>query len=257
MEEDKISQCKYWLLDSALYRIIHTSSVIPNNFCDGVEVPPFGAIFSVDEVTTSLIELFNDGYLLAATDRPIELNSFIPSQSQIEMATRTKNDMNYDNGFYFYLTKKGGKKWESLSKPKWDTYTQMRGGHELEEGSGIYEAIFIAKQLPWLRKRISNLLGDPDENIYNYMYPHVIESRILTIVPYQPIYWKNLGRCYGCQIKFRLTDKKNIDKKTLMYHRANMIPVNGSRLEIYWYTHPYDEFSALVKDRLRRMGHDI
>jgi hypothetical protein len=97
-----------------LNRSIFTGWIFPD-IQDSVDIPPFISIFSVEEVNISLIELFDSGYLLASKSRGMK-GKFIPTRSRIELAIATKNDENNSNGFYIFLSKKGGREWESLLK---------------------------------------------------------------------------------------------------------------------------------------------
>jgi hypothetical protein len=252
-KNEKIDQCKYWLLDGMLNRSIFTQQIFPD-IQDSVDIPPFISIFSDEEVKISLIELFDSGYLLASNLRGMK-RKFIPTKSRIELAIATKNDGNDFNGFYIFLSKKGGRKWESLSKPKWNIYTTILYQIYPKEDSGIYEAIILGKQLSWLKKRVSNLFGDPSLHIYDNRYPKMIESQMLTTVPYKPIYWKNLGGCYYINIKFSLVEKENIDRDEFHFYKTNMINVERTCLGNYWYTHPYDEFHAHAQHKLKDMGY--
>lgn len=256
MNKIKINECQYWLLDSMLRRSIFTGWILPDSH-KGVDIPPFISIFSIEELTISLLELFNAGYLLATIDLPKDRNLFIPTQSQIEIAMTTEHDENYSNGFYVYLSKKGGKIWESLSKPQWDIYTKVLWEKELDETRKVYEAVILGKQLSWLKKRVSNLFDDLNLPMHNYLYPKIIDSKMLTIVPYKPIYWKNLGKCYCINVKFQLTNKENIDKNILNFHRKNMIDISSTSIENYWYIHPYGQFHIHAKNKLRESGHEI
>jgi hypothetical protein len=252
-ENEKIDQCTYWLIDSMLSRSAHTEWILPN-VQNSLEVPPFVSIFSTEEVSTSLIKLFDNGYLFASISQGMQKKLFIPTHEKIELAINTKNDENYSNGFYIYLSKKGGKKWELLSRPKWDIYTTILYQIYPEENSGIYEAIILGKQLSWLKKRVSNLFGDPNLDIYDNRYPKMIESKMLNTVPYKPIYWKNLGRCYYLSIKFDLVDKNKLDLDIFNFHKKNMINVERTSLHNYWYTHPYDEFHAHAQHKLKEIS---
>ena len=194
-------------------------------------------------------------WIEAINSQETQLETFIPDRSKIELAINTKNDHNYSNGFYIHLSKKGGKQWELLSKPKWNTYTTILQEIQPEENSNIYEAVILGKQLSWLRKRVSNFFGDPALPIYDNLYPKMLESEMLTIPPYKSIYWKNLGRCYCIKIKFNLVNRKNIDRSELSFHKKNMINVERTSLTNYWYTHPYNKFRCQAQQKLKDMGY--
>jgi hypothetical protein len=170
-KNEKIDQCKYWLLDGMLSRSIFTGCILPESQ-DSVDISPFISIFSNEEVKISLIELFDSGYLLTSNLRGVK-RKFIPTRSRIEIATTMKSDEN-DFGFYIFLSKKGGREWESLSNPKWNIFTKVLYQIEPEENSGIYEVVIVGKQLSWLKKRVSNLFGDPNLHIYDNRYPKMI-----------------------------------------------------------------------------------
>jgi hypothetical protein len=250
-KNEKIDQCKYWLLDGMLNRSIFTGCILPDSQ-DSVDIPPFISIFSNEEVKISLIELLDSGYLLASNLLGMK-RKFIPTRSRIELATTTKSDENDFNGFYIFLSKKGGRKWESLSNPKWNIFTKVLYQIEPEESSGIYEVVIVGKQLSWLKKRVSNLFGDPSLHIYDNRYPKMIGSQMLTTVPYKPVYWKNLRGCYYISIKFSLVEKENIDRDMFHFHKTNMINVERTSLENYWYIHPYDEFHTQAQHKLKNM----
>jgi|GEM_PF-5749032 len=114
-----LSACEYWLLDTVLSMYVSTADLLLDDY-DGINVYPFVPIFSKDEIINSFEKLFSIGYLLAT--RKHGDKTFVPKIQDIQKALSQKNK--YKQSFFYLLTGSGGKKWESLSNPNWNSYTK-------------------------------------------------------------------------------------------------------------------------------------
>jgi hypothetical protein len=249
-ELEKTNLCEYWLLDNMMTNHIFTRGLLPNEN-ESIDIPPFVNIFSAKNILSCLIKLFDNGFLVANKNRN-NLDKFIPNNLQIYNALHEEININ-SSSFFVSLTRKGGQKWESLSNPKWRTYTTLLWEKETDR-NGVFEALILGKELLWVNKRIANFFVHPRLHLYDNLYPRMIEKRMLTIVPYKPIYWKNMGRCYCVRIEYELVDRMLVDQNKLNLFRKNVINVPNTSLETYWYTHPYEEFHSQVRQKLQEMG---
>jgi hypothetical protein len=185
----------------------------------------------IDEAAKILSELFKNGFLLAilAVDKnKIEddyaasrygisiddfmAKSFVPSIKEILKNLEVNNESIcnsdevlysdlFDNGFYYFLTEKGAKLWESVFKPKWSWYLGRGGNREV---GIIYCAdIDIGKKLI----SVDDLLSIGRENTIS----SIEETQICeTIIPWQVTYWKQLSIGYKITFKQQLVSKDSI-----------------------------------------------
>lgn len=247
----ELNSCEYWLLNSMITSGIFTRGLLLDDH-ESIDIPPFVSIFSIESILFCLIKLFNDGCLTATIKRN-SLDKFIPDNLQVYNALYEKNNINL-NSFFIYLTRRGGQKWESLSNPKWDTYTTLLWEKETDR-SGIFEALILGKETSWINRRIANFFVYPKLHLYDNLYPKMIQKRMSSIVPYKPIYWKNMGKCYCAKLEYELVDRILIDQNKINFYRNSIINVDNTSLETYWYTHPYEEFHSQVKQKLQEMGY--
>jgi hypothetical protein len=261
-KKDKLSECQYWLMNAMLCNIISTQSILPDKH-GGTDHSPFVDIFTQEEKISSLLYLFEHGYLLAIEERQKIFNKnifFTPDQSQIEDAITINNNDDYYNNkiFYMCLSKRGGEKWESLSSPNWGIYTTILREFELNiNGEKINRIIVCGKKLSWAKKRMSSFLDALNTSHDDYLFPNIIESKIFSTNSCKPIYWKDLGRCHLIMTSFNFTSKDNLDLKTLEFHGSNRIEVLSTSIEDYWYTHPYGEFHFEARNKLIEMGYGV
>ncbi|MGL5944078.1 MAG: hypothetical protein ACRC2S_27670 [Waterburya sp.] len=244
-----LNACEYWLLDIALTRYISTGYLLLDSY-GGMDVPPFVTIFSEEEIVSSLIKLFKLGYLLGLRNRGDD--PFIPNEQEIKEALCPKKAYELNRFFLYFLTSEGGKKWESLSNPNWNTYTTLLWDVDTDE-QGINEAAILAVEQFWLQKRLNTFFAEPNLNLYDYLWPRMIGQSISKVIPYQPIYWKTFEECYCIKFNYELVEQSVIDSEALASYRKNMINEPATSLEIYWYTHPYEHFHSQAEQALKNI----
>jgi hypothetical protein len=251
-----LNECEYWLLDIAVTRYISTGYLLLSPY-GGMDVPPFVSIFSKKTIVLSLIKLFELGYLLGLRNRGDD--PFIPNEQEIEEALCLKKADELDRVFLYFLTPEGGKKWESLSNPKWNTYTTLLWDGDIRQPKigEVGEAAILAIELPWLQKRLNTFFVEPNLPLYENLWPRMINQNIYKDIPYQPIYWKTFDECYWVKFNYELVEESSLDPEVLASYRTDMIDVPDTSLENYWYTHPYEHFYPLADQVLREQGYKV
>lgn len=243
--------CEYCLLDSVLTKYAHTNWLLQNEYhC--IDIPPFVCIFDKETFLNSLLNLFSNGYLSAKDNT--RKNIIHLNDKDIKSALFSQASNRSNQGFYFFLTSKGGERWESLSNPNWSIYTTVLWHNYETNIPGIYEAAILGNQKSWMQKRLNTFCATPDSE--ENLYPKILTKKTSNSALRQPIYWKNIKDCYCIRFQYELVDKSLVDKKIVL-HKRNMIDELLMPLETYWYTHPYEGFCAEVKQALRNQGHDI
>jgi hypothetical protein len=246
-----LSACEYWLLNSTVTKPVSTGFILRDPY-NGMDIPPFVYIFTEEEIISSLIKLFKTGYLLAFKNPREE--TYIPTGKEIKTAFLP--GVGSDAFFWFILTGKGGEKWESLSSPNWDIYTQLSDGFETEIPS-IYQAGILGTGKTWVEKRFNSFCITRD---HEYLYPKIISQEVLEISPYKPFYWKILDRGYWIDFKYELVEKSLIRQQVFDSCKRNAVDIpdeSSKTFENYWYKHPYGEFHFQAKQKLRNQGYDI
>jgi hypothetical protein len=208
----------YWFLDLAIEIPTSFSLIIPYDRSEVLDIYRTPLDLTLDQIIETMHRLFQDGYLLAITpmnlsslDTPLISNlsakGFTPSRRLIKSAFQqeenlcTEEDLYQefrDGDLFYFLTEKGGKLWETVSKPKWNQFFR-RGSLEWE-----FMPKFIQNQSPHLNNdtiwcadrdigtqiiKIEHLLDYPE-----YVpYPIVGTEKWETITPWHPTYWKTLS----------------------------------------------------------------
>jgi hypothetical protein len=202
--------------------------------------------------------LFDLGYLLGSKERGEKF--FLPSTQEIERSLYPEMLENIDLIFFYSLTPEGGKKWESLSNPKWNIYTTLLWDGDIRHPKigEIGEAAILAVELPWLYKRLNTFFAEPNLPLYENLWPRMIEQHIAKDIPYQPIYWKTFDECYWVKFNYELVDESSVDPDMLNSYRTDIIEVPPETyLENYWYIHPYGHFHFSAKQVLRDNGYNV
>jgi hypothetical protein len=161
--------------------------------------------------------------------------------------------------FFYSLTPEGGKKWESLSNPKWNTYTTLLWDGDIRQPKigEVGEAAILAIELPWLYKRLNTFFVEPNLPLYENLWPRMINQNISKDIPHQPIYWKTFDECYWIKFNYELVEESSLGPEILASYRTDMIDVTDTSLENYWYTHPYEHFYPLADQVLREQGYKV
>jgi hypothetical protein len=192
---DKID---YWFLDTAVEELIGFSWIVPyKNYGLSINRRPLD--LNINEITKAIHHLIKKELLAVITSVDREklskecheknsylttdlliAKSFIPSQEQIRLA------LNKQEHFFYFLTKQGGKEWESVSFPKWNQYHYY---YTEEDESIIYcTDLSLAREI----MQIEHLLD------FNgcHIEPILATERWEIETPWYPTYWKRLPFVY-------------------------------------------------------------
>lgn len=190
---DKID---YWFLDTAIEELIGFSWIVPDEKYGDLTINRAPLPLSMNEIVEVLHRLFQEENLFAIKADDLfevyEINNlaechnllvnkgFIPNRKQIELALKEEEPLTY------FLTKKGGELWESVSYPQWDKYIILRSG------SG-YQTLSCSNYN--LAKKLLEIQHLLDQG--GYYYSPVIETiKWETFTPWYPTYWKTLPTGY-------------------------------------------------------------
>ena len=241
-----LSACEYWLLDTVLSMYIPTADLLLDDH-GGINVYPFVLIFTKDEIINSFVKLFSTGYLLAT--RKNGDKNFVPKSREISEALSQK--ANHKQSFFYFLTAKGGRKWESLSNPNWDSYTIFYQAGNTNKPN-IFAGDVLGTNLSWIRKRVNLFLSCPISPDGDDLFPMIITQQSSTIIPYQVTYWKALPKGHRVSFEYKFVAQSSIDSDILISYQEDKIEEVS---ETYWYTHPYGEFHSEAKQVLKNRGY--
>ena len=240
------SPCEYWLLDTVLSMYITTADLLLDDY-DGINVYPFVSIFTKKEIINSFIKLFSTGYLLATRKHGDE--NFIPTNREIREALSQR--ANHKQSFFYFLTAKGGEKWESLSNPNWNAYTKFYQAGNTDKPD-IFAGDIFGVSLSWIKKRLKSFLACPISPDGDDLFPIIINQQFSTVVPYQATYWKAFSKGHKISFKYKFVAQSEIDSDILISYQEDTSEIAW---ETYWYTHPYGEFHSEAQQILKNLGY--
>lgn len=229
-----MNKIDYWFIDSAI-RIPKTFHwIIPydQDFIADRDRTP--GILTTNQIVEVMYHLFQDGLLSAITPTDYQLldsehinnlsaKSFSPSRQEIKVALYREENVSGDSSFepefeeddlIYFVTKQGGKLWESVSQPKWSQY--LRGSREWETISQEIWYLYFSRKSriicgadrEIIKKRISieHLLEHPQF----IRYPIAGTQIWQTFTPWYPVYWKTLpcGYLVSYQVELVEVDEK-------------------------------------------------
>ena len=251
-----MNKLDYWFLDLAIEIPAPFSLIIPYHRSGVLDIYRTPLDLTLDQIIEAMHRLFQDGYLLAITpmnlrslDIPLinnlSVKGFIPSRRAIEAAFQqeenscTEEDLYQefrDGNLFYFLTKKGGALWETLSKPKWNQFFR-RGSFEWEfiPKSIQNQSLYLNSNTIWCSDRdigtqiikIEHLLDYPE-----YVpYPIAGTEKWETITPWYPTYWKTLSS--GCVVSYQV-ECIELDKN-VEYLNESQDFINQRRNAREWY----------------------
>ena len=132
----------YWFLNSTIVLPTSFNWIIPYDEYGISDIDRTLFNLTTNQIVEVMYRLFQDGILLAITSTNLKLldselidnlltKSFIPSRKEIKAALEQKEELSIDNNLeieyieeqlLYFVTKQGGKQWESVANPKWNQF---------------------------------------------------------------------------------------------------------------------------------------
>jgi hypothetical protein len=199
----------YWFLDSAIEEIVGFGWIIPDEKYGNLAINRTPLSLGIDEIADVLHRLFQEEILLAINptdlhkiNTQIECDSILSTKGFAPLHKEIKAALKQEESLAYFLTKKGGELWESVSHPQWDKYISWLMGDEnqiLRCGNTN-----LAKKL----LKIEHLL-DAGGSFYSPIIT-TIEWKVFT--PWYPNYWKQLTCGYEISYQVNCIDIDDEDE---------------------------------------------
>ncbi len=118
------------------------------------------------------------------------------------------------------LTNEGGKKWESLSSPNWDTYTifYQAGGTEKPD---VFTGDILGVKSSWIEKRLSSFLTSSISPNGVDLFPKIIKRKYSNVIPYEATYWKTFQKGYCLLFEYKFLEQSTIDRDIVISYEKN------------------------------------
>lgn len=241
-----MNKFEYWFLDVAIEMSIGICWIVPD-IRGNLAINKRPLPLSLLEMAEVLHKLFQKGYLLASHSCEETSVGFTPNKSEIrealELASQPIVDdfgEKYFNSFSFFVTKAGGKSWESVSLPKWSQYILHYS--DKNNISTIYgsDKSVIEKII-----EVEHLLNFDGDGYH--IEPIKSTVKWDTIKPWHPTYWKTLPSGYRVSYQFKTAycgeylDVLNQSKEFINLKEELEIWCNDLKK---WYTNFYKEREA-------------
>lgn len=219
-----MSEFDSWFLGLAVESPISFQVIIPYDQCivpDDYQTP---SNLTTSQMVNILFRLFQNDFLLAITPADLDLldnhlidrlltKAFIPSCKQIKSALDRENFSEekrqgeyFEKDLYFFLTKKGGETWESLSKPNWDKYFRrcILNWESVSENTQNNATPPNGSIICCANKKTGEKVIAIEHLLeYSQFIPQYIKNSAIweKFAPWHPTYWKTLP--YGCAVSYQ------------------------------------------------------
>jgi hypothetical protein len=211
MNNPSFTRGEYWILGAVAEHPIAIFWLLHENIEEALNRRKHG--MSKKMLLLTMKKLISEGFIEIFQQDSVIIGNELAIENMEEYLSKDKQKKS--KSYYYKLTQKGGKYWESFAFPNWEFYmTNMLSYFRDESDVGFFELISANKKyLEFYYRSLS------------YHEYNVIESSIQesTIKPWQATYWKELPIGYkmtfDCYCKENFTDIGVPEKNNMLFYK--------------------------------------